>query len=103
MQAVVKIKGHQYLVSEKMKLKINKTVGESGETLKFENVLLAFDGKEFKLGKPEVAKASVEAKILRQTKERKVMSFRYKPKARVRTKRGFRPQYTEIEIQKINA
>ncbi|MEW6408473.1 MAG: 50S ribosomal protein L21, partial [Patescibacteria group bacterium] len=75
---------------------------ESNEKISFEDVYLVFNDKEFHLGKPRVEKAKVEAKILRHLRGRKVIAFKYGPKTRRRVKRGFRPEYTEIEITSIS-
>ncbi|HCI05716.1 MAG: 50S ribosomal protein L21 [Parcubacteria group bacterium GW2011_GWC1_45_9] len=101
MQAVVKIKGHQYLVGEKKIIKVSKLKAEPGAKFDFQDVLAVFNDKEFKLGDPVLAKASVEAKVLRQIRARKLTVFKYGPKTRRRVKRGFRPEYTQLEIEKI--
>ena len=106
-KAVVKIKGHQYLIEEKDKLKVSRIKAEAGDKIELKDVFLIFSAsggndKELKLGKPQVAKASVEAKVLRQLRGRKVIVLKYGSKTRRRVKRGFRPEYTELEITKIN-
>lgn len=103
LKAVVKIKGHQYLVEEKDKLKVSKIKAEAGDKIDLEDVFAVFDEKELKLGTPRVAKAFVEARVLRQLRGRKVIVLKYGSKTRRRIKRGFRPEYTELEIQKISA
>jgi large subunit ribosomal protein L21 len=112
MQAVAKIKGHQYLVKKGDKLKVQKLKAEPDEKISFEEVYLVFsvnngsapggDEKNFKLGKPKIGEAKVEAKVLRHLRGKKVIVFKYGPKTRRRVKRGFRPEYTEIEIVSIS-
>lgn len=97
-KAVVKIKGHQYLVSVGERLKVQKLKAEPNTTVSFEEVYLLFDEKEFRLGQPRVEGAKVEAKVLRHSRGKKVIVFKYGPKTRRRVKRGFRPETTEIEI-----
>lgn len=101
MQAVIKIKGHQYLVSEKQKIKVQKIKAEPGEKLELKDVFLVFSDKKMELGKPVVEKSAVEAKVLRQIRGRKLMVFKYGPKTRRRVKRGFKPEFTELEITGI--
>jgi len=110
-KAVVKIKGHQYLVFEGQKIKVQKMKAEPGDKLELKDIFLVFSdsaeggsvsgAKEFKLGKPVAEKSSVEAKVLRQARSRKLTVFKYGPKTRRRVKRGFRAEYTEIEITSI--
>jgi large subunit ribosomal protein L21 len=100
-KAVVKIKGHQYLVEEKDRVKVSKIKAEAGDKLNLEDVFAVFNDKELKLGTPQVAGASVEAKVLRQLRGRKVIVLKYGSKTRRRIKRGFRPEYTELEITNI--
>jgi len=50
---------------------------------------------------PLVAGAKVEAKLITQGRAKKVIVFKYRPKARHRKKRGHRQPYTEVVIEKI--
>ena len=102
-KAVVKIKGHQYLVEEKDRVKVSKIKAEAGDKLNLQDVFAVFNDKELKLGTPQVAKASVEAKVLRHLRGRKVIVLKYGSKTRRHIKRGFRPEFTELEIQKISS
>ncbi len=102
----MKIKGHQYLVEEKQKIKVQRIKAEVGDKIELQDVFLVFSAeggndKELKLGKPQVTKASVEAKVLRQLRGRKVIVLKYGSKTRRRIKRGFRPEYTELQITSI--
>ncbi len=99
--AVIKTGGKQYIVSPGKKLKIEKLdVGENG-TIVFEEVLLVADGEKVDVGMPLVAGAKVEAKLITQGRAKKVIVFKYRPKARHRKKRGHRQPYTEVVIEKI--
>lgn len=100
MLAVVKIGGHQYLVSEGQKLKVDKLSQKEGENLDLDVLLTENDG-EVKVGLPLVKGAKVKAKILEHSRGRKVIVFKYHSKTRYRVKRGFRPEYTEIQIEAI--
>lgn len=98
-KAVIISGGHQYLVSEKDKLEV-ELVGDA-KTLKFEP-LMVIDGDKVKVGQPVVKGASVEAKVVDQTRGDKVTSIRYKAKKRVNKKHGHRQSYSVIEITKIS-
>lgn len=101
MLAVIKTGGKQYIVEAGKKIKIEKLEGEVGQTITLSNVLLIDDGKDINIGQPEVKGASVEAKILRQGRARKIIIFKFKPKKRERRKKGHRQSFTELEIVSI--
>lgn len=96
--AVIKTGGKQYLVHPGQKLKIEKLEAEEGAIVSLGEVLLVVDDDAMALGTPIVAGASVEAKVLKNARSRKVIVFKYKPKVRYRVKRGHRQHYTEVEI-----
>lgn len=99
--AVIKTGGKQYLVAPGQKLKIEKLDAAEGGVVSFDEVLLVTDGDEASIGAPYVAGARVEAKILRHARAKKVIVFKYRPKARHRKKQGHRQHFTEVEIKKI--
>ena len=104
LQAVVKIQGHQYLVSEGKRFQVSKLSKlEKDQTVELKDVFLLFDDKGITLGEPRVEKAVVKVKVMRQLRARKLIVFKYGPKDRFRKKRGFRPEYTELEITEIKA
>lgn len=101
--AVIKTGGKQYVVEPGKKLKIAKLEAEAGSTVIFDQVLLAGEGDKTTIGTPVVLGAKVEATVLKQARTRKIIVFRYHPKARVRKKQGHRQHFTEVEITKISA
>jgi len=103
MFAVIKTGGKQYKVKEGDVLKIEKIVGNVGDKIEFDQVLLLADegGKDVKVGVPTVAGVKVSAEILEQGRERKVTIIKYKPKVRYRRKAGHRQLYTKIKVLSI--
>lgn len=99
--AVVKTGGKQYIVRPGQKLKIEKLEAEEGASVSLGDVLAVVDGDSVTLGTPNIAGAAVEAKVLKNARSRKVIVFKYRPKARSRVKRGHRQHFTEVEITKI--
>jgi len=99
--AVIKTGGKQYIVEAGKKIKVEKLEGEVGKNVILSDVLLVDDGKDIKVGQPKVDGASVEAKILKQARDRKVIIFKFKPKKRERRKKGHRQHFTELEIVNI--
>ena len=103
MYAVIVTGGKQYKVSEGDTLFIEKLEVEEGSTVTFEQVLMAADGENVKVGAPMVEGATVEAKVVKNGKAKKIYVFKMKRKKNERTKKGHRQPYTKIEITKINA
>jgi len=99
--AIIETGGKQYKVSEGQKIKIEKIKGEKNANFIFDKVLLVAD-KDVKIGTPYLENAKVEAKIVRQGRDKKKIVFRYHSKTRYRKKKGHRQPYTEVEITKIN-
>lgn len=104
LEAVVKIKGHQFLVKEGDLLKIDNLNKNEGEKINFEEVYLVFDSKEPEkavIGMPLIKKALVEAEVIKNFRGKKIITLKYGPKTRRKTKKGFRPSLTQIKITKI--
>ena len=54
-----------------------------------------------RIGRPLVADASVSAEVVNQTRGPKLISFKYRPKARSRVKKGHRQELTTLRIADI--
>ena len=101
MKAVILTGGKQYTVAEGDVLYIEKLAVEAEETVTFEQVLAVLDGENSKIGAPVVEGATVEAKVVKNGKAKKVTVFKYKPKKGEKKKIGHRQPYTKVEITKI--
>ena len=99
--AIIQTGGKQYKVSPGQKVKIEKIEGAQDAILSFDKVLLIGDGDNVKVGAPYVEGAKVEAKILKQGRDKKKIVFRYHSKTRYRKKKGHRQHFTEVEIVKF--
>jgi large subunit ribosomal protein L21 len=101
MLAVIKTGGKQYLVEKGSKIKIEKLEGEVGEKINFSEVLMRGDAKKVEVGMPFIKSATIEGKILKQAKAKKVTGVKHKAKKRYKVKFGHRQNYTEVEITKV--
>ncbi|MBE6934604.1 MAG: 50S ribosomal protein L21 [Ruminococcaceae bacterium] len=101
MKAVIVTGGKQYTVSEGDILYIEKLNAEEAATVNFEQVLAVLDGENTKIGTPVVEGATVEAKVVKNGKAKKITVFRYKAKKNEKKKIGHRQPYTKVEITKI--
>lgn len=102
MFAVIETGGKQYKVFSGDTLKIEKVDAEAGAGFSFDKVLLISDKDAIKLGYPYIEGAKVEAKVIRQARDKKKIVFRYHSKTRYRKKKGHRQPFTEVEITKIS-
>ena len=102
MQAVIVTGGKQYSVKEGDVLYIEKLNAEADSTVTFDQVLAVLDGENSKFGTPAVSGASVEAKVLKNGKGKKIVVFKYRPKKDSKSKQGHRQPYTKVQIEKIS-
>ena len=102
MKAVIVTGGKQYTVAEGDIVFVEKLGAEAEATVKFDQVLAVLDGENTKIGAPTVEGASVEAKVVKNGKGKKIRIFKYNPKKGYRKRQGHRQPYTKVEIGKIS-
>ncbi len=103
MYAVIETGGKQYKVSEGDVLFVEKLDVNEGENVTFDKVLLVGNDDDVKVGTPVVDGASVEAKVVKNGRAKKIYVFKMKSKKNYRRKKGHRQPFTKVEISKINA
>ena len=101
MYAVIETGGKQYRVEVGTELEVELLDVEPGQAITLERVLLVADGDESSIGQPLVADAAVSAEVVRQTRGEKLISFKYRPKARSRVKKGHRQELTVLRITDV--
>ena len=101
MYAVIETGGKQYTVELGTELEVELLDVEPGQEINLERVLLVADGEKTAVGQPLVADAAVKARVLRQDRGVKTISFKYRPKARRRVKKGHRQELTILKITEV--
>jgi large subunit ribosomal protein L21 len=101
MYAVIETGGKQYRVEVGTELEVELLDVEPGQAITLDRVLLVADGDESSIGRPLVTDAAVSAEVLRQTRGEKLISFKYRPKARSRVKKGHRQELTVLRITDV--
>jgi large subunit ribosomal protein L21 len=101
MYAVIETGGKQYRVEVGTELEVELLDAAPGESVAFDRILLIADGDAASIGRPVVANASVSAEVVRRDRGEKLISFKYRPKARSRVKKGHRQELTVIRISDI--
>lgn len=100
MFAIVETGGKQYKVAKGDTIVVDRLDAEEGKKVTFDRVLLLAD-KDTKVGTPCVDGATVTAKVVGHHKGDKVITFKYRPRNRMRVRRGFRHSHTTLEITGI--
>jgi large subunit ribosomal protein L21 len=101
MYAVIETGGKQYRVELGTELEVELLDVEPGQEINLDRVLLVVDGDKSAVGQPVVADAAVSARVLRQDRGEKTISFKYRPKARRRVKKGHRQELTVLKITDV--
>ena len=104
MIAVIKTGGKQYAVREQQNIRVEKLPADmrKDNRVVFTDVLLVSDSNgKTTVGTPRVEAARVEARVLRDGRDRKIRVVKYKPKTRYKRVAGHRQPFTEVRIEKI--
>jgi large subunit ribosomal protein L21 len=101
MYAVIETGGKQYRVEVGTELEVELLQAEPGDNITLDRVLLVADGDESAIGTPIVADAAVEAEVVRRDRGEKLISFKYRPKARSRVKKGHRQELMVLRITEV--
>ncbi len=102
MYAVIKTGGKQHRVSPGEVLTVEKLVGNQGEQVVFDQVLMVVDEADVRVGAPIVEGAKVVGEILAQEKGEKINVFKMKRRKGYKKKTGHRQQLTTMKIKEIS-
>lgn len=100
--AVFKTGGKQYRVQEGETLDVEKIDAEVGSEAKFDTVLLVNNGTDTTVGTPNVAGATVTAKVVEQFRGKKGVAFKFKRRQGYHKTKGFRRSLTKLQITSIS-
>ena len=99
MNAVIKVGGKQYYVSEGSEIYVEKLDATTGDVVNFDQVLML----DKKVGSPYLTGVTVTGEVVKNGKQKKIRVYKYKNKSRANRKtQGHRQPYTQIRITKIN-
>ena len=99
MNAIIKVGGKQYYVTEGSEIFAEKIDAKEGDIVNFKQVLML----DSKIGNPYLTGVTVQGEVLKNGKAKKIKIFKYKSKDRAnRLTQGHRQPYTKIKITKIN-
>jgi large subunit ribosomal protein L21 len=103
MYAIIATGGKQYKAEVGDVLYIEKLGAEDDSDYTFTEIVAVSSGGGLKTGTPYLAGVSVNAKVLKTAKGKKISVFTYKPKKGSKRAMGHRQPYTKVEITAINA
>lgn len=99
--AIIQTGGKQYRVAEGDILDVEKLDVAAGESTIFNEVLMIADGTKVTFGAPFVAAASVQAEVVDQWKDEKVIAFKFRRRKGYHRTVGHRRQLTKLKITSI--
>lgn len=100
MFAIIKTGGKQYRVAANDVVTIERLVGEVGDVVAFDTVLM-IGGETPVVGTPVVAGASVSAELVEQARGPKVISFKKRRRQNSKRKKGHRQHLSIVRITEI--
>ena len=102
MLAVFKTGGKQYSVKSGQILKVEKLEGSQGDSVYFNDVLAVSDASDYTIGSPLIKGAIVQAKILEQIRDKKIIVFKKRKRKNYRHTQGHRQYLTVLKIELIS-
>ena len=103
MYAVIVSGGKQHRVQEGEILRLEKLEVATGETVKFDQVLLVANGGDITLGAPLVSGATVQAEVLSHGRADKITIIKFRRRKHSLKRQGHRQWYTDVKITGIKA
>lgn len=101
MYAVIETGGKQLKVEPGRFIDIEKIVGDTGKKVIFKNISLISDNGDLKVGNPILSNAAVHGHIVEQSKKKKVIVYKMRPKKGYERKQGHRQLYSRVFIDNI--
>ena len=100
MYAVIQSGGHQYKVKQGDQIRVDFINGKEGDAVTFDKVML-LAGDKTTVGAPLVAGAKVAGVIKEQTRDPKIIVFKFRRRKNSKRTRGHKQPITVVEIGKI--
>jgi len=101
MLAIFKTGGKQYSVKAGQILKVEKLDGSKGDIISFNDILAVTDSSDHTIGTPLIKDAKIEATILDQIRDKKIIVFKKRQRQNYRHTQGHRQYLTVLQIESI--
>jgi large subunit ribosomal protein L21 len=99
--AIVETGGKQYKAVEGATLDVDLMQIEIGTSVMLDYVLLYVEDEKYIVGSPAIKGGQIATTVVEHVKGPKLITFKYSPKKRIRTKTGHRQYYTRLKIESI--
>ena len=103
MYAVIVSGGQQYRVKPGQFLKVEKIAVGTESTVKFDKILMVYDGEKTMVGAPYLAGYTVNAEVIKEGRGDKIRIIKFKRRKHHMKTMGHRQSYTEVKITGIQA
>ncbi len=100
MYAIVKSGGKQYKVAPGDKLNVEKLPAEVGDKVELDAICIV-DGTNVEPDPAKAGKTKVEAVVLDQFRDKKVVVFKFKKRKNYKKKQGHRQSLTRIQVTAV--
>lgn len=101
---VIQTGGKQYRVEQGSVIRVEKLEAAPGETVRLDHVLMMHTKSgEWQIGAPFLTNVKVEATVVDQLRDKKIIVFKKKRRQNYRRKHGHRQHHTVLRIQTIEA
>ena len=102
MYAIVRSGGRQHKVAVGDILEIDKVEVKAGDSVALTPLLLV-DGEKITADAKKLAKVSVSAEVIAETKGPKIHILKYKNKTGYKKRQGHRQRYTQVKVTGIES
>ncbi len=102
MYAIVKTGGKQYKVAPGDKINIEKLPAEVGDKVTLDAICIV-DGKNVEADPAKAAATKVEAVVVEQFRDKKVVVFKFKKRKNYRRTQGHRQNLTRVQILAVGS
>jgi large subunit ribosomal protein L21 len=99
--AIIRTGGKQHKVSEGDELFVEKLKGEEGDKVEIGRVLMVNHDGKLVTDPKALSKVKIKGTILSQTRDDKIIVFKYKAKKGFHKEQGHRQSLTKIRVEKI--
>lgn len=99
--AIIETGGKQLRVEPGRFYDVERLVGDAETAITIDKVLFVSNDGEISVGQPTIDGATVQGKILKQFRGKKVLVYKMKPKKKTRKKRGHRQEQTRLLVESI--
>jgi large subunit ribosomal protein L21 len=100
--AIVRSGGRQHKVAVGDVLEIDKVEAKAGDSVALTPLLLV-DGEKITADAKKLAKVSVSAEVIAETKGPKIHILKYKNKTGYKKRQGHRQRYTQVKVTGIES